>query len=183
MPIGRFKEYSGSDADAISLAAPRSLDVLENLPALLMYELHSEGPNPRLVRHARLRNIAEDRVVFRQLYRSLAGIVVVLAADVVILRLVLWHGLLLVRRHLPGESRQRDAAPALTSTDGYFSSCLIEYRTSDTAAHRRAYKNLATVERAFRSLKTIDLEVRPIHHRLILPRMAHAAGPQAHSVR
>ena len=29
----------------------------------------------------------------------------------------------------------------------------------------RAYKNLATVERAFRSIKTVDLEVRPIHHR------------------
>lgn len=29
-----------------------------------------------------------------------------------------------------------------------------------------AYKNLARVERAFRSLKTIDLKIRPIHHRL-----------------
>lgn len=28
------------------------------------------------------------------------------------------------------------------------------------------YKNLASVERAFRSLKSIDLRVRPIHHRL-----------------
>ncbi len=27
-----------------------------------------------------------------------------------------------------------------------------------------AYKNLARVERAFRSLKTVDIEVRPIHH-------------------
>lgn len=30
----------------------------------------------------------------------------------------------------------------------------------------RAYKDLSTVERAFRSLKTVDLKVRPIHHRL-----------------
>lgn len=30
----------------------------------------------------------------------------------------------------------------------------------------RNYKSLASVERAFRSLKTIDLKVRPIHHRL-----------------
>jgi len=30
----------------------------------------------------------------------------------------------------------------------------------------RSYKALADVERAFRSLKTIDLKVRPIHHRL-----------------
>lgn len=30
----------------------------------------------------------------------------------------------------------------------------------------RSYKSLSNVERAFRSLKTVDLEVRPIHHRL-----------------
>ncbi len=30
----------------------------------------------------------------------------------------------------------------------------------------RSYKALSEVERAFRTLKTIDLEVRPIHHRL-----------------
>jgi len=35
--------------------------------------------------------------------------------------------------------------------------------TADTVA---AYKSLAGVERAFRSIKTVDLEVRPIHHRL-----------------
>ena len=36
----------------------------------------------------------------------------------------------------------------------------------DTAAAVSAYKSLAHVERAFRSVKTVDLEVRPIHHRL-----------------
>jgi len=36
----------------------------------------------------------------------------------------------------------------------------------DAAAVVLAYKGLAQVERAFRSLKTVDLEVRPIHHRL-----------------
>jgi Transposase DDE domain len=35
----------------------------------------------------------------------------------------------------------------------------------DAAATVAAYKQLATVERAFRSLKTVDLEIRPIHHR------------------
>lgn len=30
----------------------------------------------------------------------------------------------------------------------------------------RAYKRLAAVERAFRTLKSVDLEIRPIHHRL-----------------
>lgn len=36
----------------------------------------------------------------------------------------------------------------------------------DSAATVLAYKSLSQVERAFRSIKTIDLEVRPIHHRL-----------------
>jgi hypothetical protein len=36
----------------------------------------------------------------------------------------------------------------------------------DSAATVLAYKSLAQVERAFRSIKTVDLEVRPIHHRL-----------------
>jgi hypothetical protein len=35
----------------------------------------------------------------------------------------------------------------------------------DAPATVLAYKSLAQVERAFRSLKTVDLEVRPIHHR------------------
>jgi hypothetical protein len=35
----------------------------------------------------------------------------------------------------------------------------------DATATVRSYKQLAEVERAFRSLKTVDLEVRPIHHR------------------
>jgi transposase len=49
--------------------------------------------------------------------------------------------------------------------------CIYVLRTDlkpevlDTTATVRAYKGLASVERAFRSLKTIDLEVRPIHHR------------------
>src|SRR4029077_11195949 len=60
-----------------------------------------------------------------------------------------------------------------------------------------AYKSLARVERAFRSLKTVDLHLRPIHHWLAprvacpcLPvharrpcRMAHARAPQIHPLR
>jgi hypothetical protein len=34
-----------------------------------------------------------------------------------------------------------------------------------TAEAVRSYKQLAAIERAFRSLKTVDLKVRPIHHR------------------
>ena len=36
-----------------------------------------------------------------------------------------------------------------------------------------AYKSLAQVERAFRSMKTVDLDVRPIHHRLATRVRAH----------
>ncbi|NJO36834.1 MAG: transposase, partial [Rhizobiales bacterium] len=37
----------------------------------------------------------------------------------------------------------------------------------------RAYKSLARVERAFRSLKTVDLAIRPVHHRLAPRVQAH----------
>lgn len=43
----------------------------------------------------------------------------------------------------------------------------------DSAACVRSYKRLAQVERAFRSLKTIDLKIRPIHHRLTERVRAH----------
>jgi transposase len=42
---------------------------------------------------------------------------------------------------------------------------LTKERVSDEQAVRN-YKKLANVERAFRSMKTIDLQIRPIHHRL-----------------
>jgi hypothetical protein len=41
----------------------------------------------------------------------------------------------------------------------------LKPETIDTTSSVKAYKQLANVERAFRSLKTVDLEVRPIHHR------------------
>ncbi len=55
----------------------------------------------------------------------------------------------------------------------------------------RSYKALAEVERAFRSMKTIDLHIRPIHHRLeglpvharLLRRVAHARGVARADVR
>src|SRR5215510_3718286 len=43
----------------------------------------------------------------------------------------------------------------------------------DTARTVRAYQSLATVERAFRSLKTVDLYVRPIGHHLTERLRAH----------
>jgi hypothetical protein len=49
----------------------------------------------------------------------------------------------------------------------------VPRETLDTAAAVSAYKSLAQVERAFRSLKTVDLDVRPIHHRLAERVRAH----------
>ena len=43
----------------------------------------------------------------------------------------------------------------------------------DAGATVSAYKRLAAVERAFRCLKTVDLQVRPIHHRLTERVRAH----------
>jgi transposase len=36
----------------------------------------------------------------------------------------------------------------------------------DAGASVLAYKSMAHVERAFRSLESIDLDIRPVHHRL-----------------
>ncbi len=64
-------------------------------------------------------------------------------------------------------TRKAESIAAEAALDG-----LYIIRTSLLAAEMtgadcvRNYKSLANVERAFRSLKTIDLKVRPIHHRL-----------------
>ena len=63
-------------------------------------------------------------------------------------------------------ARKGEGIAAEAALDG-----LYIIRTSVPAARMQApqcvrnYKSLANVERAFRSLKTIDLKVRPIHHR------------------
>ena len=49
----------------------------------------------------------------------------------------------------------------------------VPLSTLSTADPVRAYKSLSTVERAFRSLKTVDLPVRPIGHRLAERVRAH----------
>ena len=65
-----------------------------------------------------------------------------------------------------GFTRKLQAIAAEAALDG-----LYIIRTSVAAHHMpaadcvRNYKSLANVERAFRSLKTVDLKVRPIHHR------------------
>ena len=62
--------------------------------------------------------------------------------------------------------RKRDSIAAEATLDGiYIIRTSVAAAKMDAADCVRNYKSLANVERAFRSLKTIDLKVRPIHHR------------------
>jgi hypothetical protein len=62
-------------------------------------------------------------------------------------------------------SRNHAAIAAEVALDGiYILRTNLPPVQSDTAATVRAYKSLAGVERAFRSMKSIDLELRPVFH-------------------
>ena len=64
-------------------------------------------------------------------------------------------------------SRRQDAIDAEAALDGlYVIRTSLSAQRMDAPDCVRSYKALANVERAFRSLKTVDLKVRPIHHRL-----------------
>ena len=63
--------------------------------------------------------------------------------------------------------RKRESIDAEAALDGlYIIRTSVPADQMDSAECVRRYKSLAQVERAFRSLKTVDLKVRPIHHRL-----------------
>jgi hypothetical protein len=63
--------------------------------------------------------------------------------------------------------RRPDRIETEAALDGiYVIRTNVPAATADAAEAVRHYKALSTVERAFRSLKTVDLHVRPIHHRL-----------------
>lgn len=71
-------------------------------------------------------------------------------------------------------SRNEDSIQKEAALDGFYVlRTNVPAETLDTAAVVSAYKSLAQVERAFRSVKTVDLEVRPIHHRLARRVRAH----------
>ena len=64
-------------------------------------------------------------------------------------------------------ARKEDAILAEAALDGiYIIRTSVTPERLDSASCVRHYKSLSQVERAFRSLKTVDLKVRPIHHRL-----------------
>ena len=63
-------------------------------------------------------------------------------------------------------ARKHEAIAAEAALDGiYIIRTSVQATRMDAADCVRNYKALANVERAFRSLKTVDLKVRPIHHR------------------
>ena len=63
--------------------------------------------------------------------------------------------------------RNHDSIAAEAALDGiYIIRTSVPVAQMDASACVRNYKSLANVERAFRSLKTVDLKVRPIHHHL-----------------
>jgi len=63
--------------------------------------------------------------------------------------------------------RKQEAIAAEAALDGiYVLRTSVSKRVLGTEDTVRAYKDLAKVERAFRCMKTVDLHVRPIHHRL-----------------
>ena len=62
--------------------------------------------------------------------------------------------------------RDLDKIAAEAELDGlYIVRSNVEPELFDAEQTVRAYKDLAKVERAFRSMKTVDLKVRPIYHR------------------
>jgi transposase len=66
-----------------------------------------------------------------------------------------------------GFARKVDAIVAEAALDGlYIIRTSLQAQRMDAASCVRTYKSLAQVERAFRSIKTMDLKVRPIHHHL-----------------
>jgi transposase len=71
-------------------------------------------------------------------------------------------------------SLQRKQIAAEAALDGiYVIRTGVPKRTMSSADAVRNYKALSSVERAFRSLKTVDLKVRPIHHHLETRVRAH----------
>jgi Transposase DDE domain len=62
-------------------------------------------------------------------------------------------------------TRKADAIAVEAATDGiYIVRTNLTPEVLDDAATVRSYKSLSQVERAFRCIKTVDLQVRPVHH-------------------
>lgn len=53
----RFKEYSGSESDAISVDVPETLALLQGTPALLMYESGADGSSAEVVKYGHIQDV------------------------------------------------------------------------------------------------------------------------------
>ena len=63
-------------------------------------------------------------------------------------------------------ARKPDSIAAEAALDGlYIIRTSVPMAQMDGPGCVRGYKSLTSVERAFRTIKTVDLKVRPIHHR------------------
>ena len=77
------------------------------------------------------------------------------------------HFVLDIGEHAFAFQRKHESIAAEAALDGiYIIRTSVSAAQMDVSDCVRNYKSLANVERAFRSIKTIDLKVRPIHHRL-----------------
>ena len=70
--------------------------------------------------------------------------------------------------------RKKEDINAECALDGiYVVRTNLDAAVLDSSSTVKAYKQLSNVERAFRSIKTVDLEIRPIHHHLAERVRAH----------
>ena len=77
------------------------------------------------------------------------------------------HFRLTISEETLGFVRNEAAIAAEAALDGFYVlRTSVPANNLDAGAFVLAYKSLAQVERAFRSLKSIDLDIRPVHHRL-----------------
>lgn len=77
------------------------------------------------------------------------------------------HFTLDIQEHSFGFARKLQNIAAEAALDGlYVIRTSVSEEHMDAADCVRHYKSLAQVERAFRTLKSVDLRIRPIHHRL-----------------
>jgi transposase len=84
------------------------------------------------------------------------------------------HIVLTIHDHSFAYKRDHFSIAAEAALDGlYIIRTSLKAERMDSADCVRSYKLLANAERAFRSLKTIDLKIRPIHHHLANRVRAH----------
>ena len=77
------------------------------------------------------------------------------------------HFILTITGDTFGFERNTEAIEAEGRLDGFYViRTNLDKTTLATRDVVRVYKSLSQAERAFRSIKTVDLEIRPIHHRL-----------------